>query len=107
MKLKLKLVPANCRQNQNLVAVSRVPFSATQKSSVISTEQDGKEEEGEEEDEEGDFSLADKYSNQMSLPLWDPGAQIQAIPGSSLIQKRLCVGCVRVCLNKKKLERAK
>ena len=80
---------------------SRVSFSATQKSSVIFPEQDGKEEEVEGEDKEGDFSLADKYSNQMSLPLWDPGAQIQAIPGSSLIQKRLFVGCVGVCLNKK------
>lgn len=52
-------------------------FFATQKSSVISPGQDGKEEEY--------FSLADKYSNQMSVPLWDPGAQIQTIPESSLI----------------------
>lgn len=39
-------------------------FFATQKSSVISPGQDGKEEEY--------FSLADKYSNQMSVPLGDP-----------------------------------
>lgn len=47
----------------------------------------------------GWFCLADKYSNQMSVPLWDPEAQIQAIPGSSLIQKNHCVGRMRVYLN--------
>lgn len=40
----------------------------------------------------GGFSLADKYSNQMSVPLWDPRAQIHSILGSSLIQKKVLCG---------------
>lgn len=36
--------------------------------------------------------MADKYSNQMSVPLWDPGAQIQTIPGLRLTQKTALCG---------------
>lgn len=39
----------------------------------------------------GDFSLADKYTNQMSVALLDPGARILPILGSSLIKKRFCL----------------
>lgn len=67
--------------------------------SVISPRQDG--------GGGGWFCLADKYSNQMSVPLWDPEAQIQAIPGSSLIQKNHCVGCMRVYLNTNVLKKEK
>lgn len=61
---------------------------------------------GKEEGMEGGgcFSLADKYSNQMSVPLWDSGAQIQDIPWYGLIKnkKKSCVGRVRVDLRVKK-----
>jgi len=40
-----------------------------------------------------DFSLAEKYSHQMSVPLWDTRAHIQTIPGVKF-KKSLCVSCV-------------
>lgn len=55
----------------------------------------------------GWFCLADKYSNQMSVPLWDPEAQIQAIPGSSLIQKNPLCGLYESVLEYKCTKKGK
>lgn len=55
----------------------------------------------------GWFCLADKYSNQMSVPLWDPEAQIQAIPGSSLIQKKSLCGLYESVLEYKCTKKGK
>lgn len=93
VELKLRWMPRNRSQKQNLVADLAERPSLQHRRALLSLL--GRM--GRRRRRRGDFSLADKYSNQMSVPLWDLGAQIQTIPGSSLNTKKDFVWAVSAC----------